>query len=587
MQFSKRVVFVNSLIVIIPLFIIFVSLLVASQKNLLETSENAARDIVKVNVQNVNEKIRTFDLIETMINSNEEIRLFFISPESYQENEIIDILKNETTILEYVSSITPYLYSIRLFTENPNIPERWPTVLKGLRLTEAEKKRWIYDYQATYLGNQDFMKLPSICSTRPLYKNHRLIGYIQITVRMEDFFPSLYAEKSKEGVSEYLLFVDKNEENEKKLIPLENEKLLKNNGPLTGKQLERVEKTILTSGKTSGVKKIGHGTKIVAWEYISELDSYLIRMDQRKELIMDIIIDVLMLMVSFIIITVFLFFFVRYITNRLMSGMYTLIDGMKKVNAGDLSVQIPVTGDDEISESQQIFNSMTKQLTEQIQLIKTEQSLIADTEMKAMQNQINAHFLYNVLETIRMQAVLADQDEISESLQVLGKMMRYCLRWRVHRVTLAQEIEYIRSYVYILNIRNDYTISLEIDIPQDLMEIEIPKMTLQPLVENSFVHAIEATEADATLKVYAENAGERVNLVVQDFGCGMDRETLNKIRMYLEDDTYERDSKGSIGIKNIQQRLTVFYGKDYRLEIESEVGKGTKISVPVPNKQMK
>ncbi len=267
--------------------------------------------------------------------------------------------------------------------------------------------------------------------------------------------------------------------------------------------------------------------------------------------------------------------------------MYTLIDGMKKVNAGDLSVQIPVTGDDEISESQQIFNSMTKQLTEQIQLIKTEQSLIADTEMKAMQNQINAHFLYNVLETIRMQAVLADQDEISESLQVLGKMMRYCLRWRVHRVTLAQEIEYIRSYVYILNIRNDYTISLEIDIPQDLMEIEIPKMTLQPLVENSFVHAIEATEADATLKVYAENAGERVNLVVQDFGCGMDRETLNKIRMYLEDDTYERDSKGSIGIKNLQQRLTVFYGKDYRLEIESEVGKGTKISVPVPNKQMK
>ena len=231
---------------------------------------------------------------------------------------------------------------------------------------------------------------------------------------------------------------------------------------------------------------------------------------------------------------------------------------------------------------------MTKQLSSLVDQIKIEQGLIADTEMKAMQNQINAHFLYNVLETIRKQAVLADQDDIAESLQVLGKMMRYCLRWRIHRVTLSQEIEYIQSYIYILNIRNDYVITLDIDIPQELMGIEIPKMTLQPLVENAFVHAIEKEEKDASLHVYSEVSEDksRVTLSVQDFGCGMDEEQINNIRKYLENDTFERDSKGSIGLKNIQQRLTVFYGKDYRIKVESELGKGTIISVPVPNREL-
>ena len=165
-------------------------------------------------------------------------------------------------------------------------------------------------------------------------------------------------------------------------------------------------------------------------------------------------------------------------------------------------------------------------------------------------------------------------------------MMRYCLRWRIHRVSLAQEIEYIRSYVYILNIRNDYAISLEIDIPEELMDIEIPKMTLQPLIENAFVHAIEKTESDASLKVYANVKNDRIFLSVQDFGEGMSEEQVENIKNYLADSAYERDSKGSIGLKNIQQRLTVFYGSDYRIEINSKPGTGTTISVPVPLKRI-
>jgi two-component system sensor histidine kinase YesM len=230
---------------------------------------------------------------------------------------------------------------------------------------------------------------------------------------------------------------------------------------------------------------------------------------------------------------------------------------------------------------------MTEQLRSQIEEIKKEQQLIADTEMKAMQNQINAHFLYNALETIKMQAVIAGETDAEESINVLGKLMHYCLRWRVHSVTREEEVEYIRSYIYLLNIRNDYVISLKTEIKDECKKIVIPKMSLQPLVENAFFYAIEPLGKDAVIKVYTECEGpesDRLWLCVRDYGKGISKEKQEELAAYLAEDDYERDSTGSIGLKNIQQRLTMFCGKDYRLVIESKEGEGTLIKIPVPKK---
>jgi two-component system sensor histidine kinase YesM len=267
-----------------------------------------------------------------------------------------------------------------------------------------------------------------------------------------------------------------------------------------------------------------------------------------------------------------------------MGRVYNLIDGMKKVQAGDLETSVKVTGHDEVTQAQQTFNQMTEQLRTQIDEIKNEQKLIADTEMKAMQNQINAHFIYNALETIKMQAVIAGETDVEESINVLGKLMHYCLRWRVHTVTLEEEVDYIRSYVYLLNIRNDYVISLETEIQPDWKNVIIPKMSLQPLVENAFYYAIEPLGKDAVIKVYTEESDvyDRIWLCVQDFGKGIPKEKKEELEKYLADDSYERDTNGSIGLKNIQQRLSMFIGKDFRLKIESKEGEGTLIKIPIP-----
>ena len=147
MVFSKKVVLINTLIVIVPLFILLSIITVNSLRRQVLSSRRAAEDTVQINVSQINEKINTFNLIETMINANENIRMFFISPEGYTEDEVIDVLLTQTTILESISRITPYLYSTRLFPTNAIIPERWPMILQESRLTENDKQRWSLNYR--------------------------------------------------------------------------------------------------------------------------------------------------------------------------------------------------------------------------------------------------------------------------------------------------------------------------------------------------------------------------------------------------------------------------------------------------------
>lgn len=583
MTFSRRIVLVYTSIIIIPLAILIIGILFFSlRKEIQKLEENAITDI-SLDTQNVYRILKEFNSIESIILSDDEFNLFLNNPNSHNEDEMIKLLSEKTTLFEHLQVITVDIYGIRIFTNNSNILERWPVILQSSRLKSIPQK-WTLNYQADYLGNLNALKKESVCLTREIIKNHRLVGYFQVSTKMEDFFPTVYKNQNPH-IKQYIFQQIKNTQN----FNIYENKTENNKNHLTEKEL-KIIKNITEEG---GTQKIGSimlrpSYEIISWSYIPEMELYLITKNTNEKIIQNFAIYIITFLLILIFLVVALHFIVKFASNRLLSGIYSVMDGMKKVKVGELSVQIPVSGIDEVVETQQIFNSMTKQLSNQIEQIKMEQKLIAETEMKAMQNQINAHFLYNVLETIRMQAVLADQDDISESLQVLGKMMHYCLRWKIHRVTVAQEIEYIRSYVYILNVINDYKISLQVEIPDKYLDVEIPKMTLQPLIENAFVHAIEKTQSDAVLRVSAQVSEDKSNIIlsVQDFGEGMSEEKVQNIKDYLADSTYEKDTHGSIGLKNIQQRLTVFYGNDYKIKIDSKLGEGTTISVPFPLKKI-
>jgi two-component system, sensor histidine kinase YesM len=582
-EFSHRLVFVYTCIIIIPLLALFAYIIVLTEHT--ESAElNAQCDkAVRDNAVKISDYIHTFSLLETMIETNNDLMLFFTIPENCDEAEIIETTNREATTIERLQTVMPTIYAVRIFADNPFIPERWPVIVSSQRTDLSRLREWELNYSAEYMGNQNALKSLSVCETRRLIKSRREIGWLQISMKMSDFFPFLY--KAPEPYqNDYVFHIQKNN-NGITLAPVINSLINKINIPLSKKEKERFMAVYTESGG-SGIGKIsGNGrTHIVSWRTNSDLNIVIVHTCS-TEMIMGSIVRIAVIAAFGLLASVLvLYYLINKTTSRLMSGVYSVMNGMKQVREGKFDVQIPVTSTDEVGETQNTFNSMTLQLQDQIEQIKNEQQLIADTEMKAMQNQINAHFLYNVLETIRMQAVLADRDDIAESIMIVGKMLRYCLRWRVHNVTLAQEIEYINSYIYILNIRNDYVISLETDIPEQYETLTIPKMLLQPFVENAFNYAIEPLAKDAVIRIYAEPDpdAKKIWLCVQDYGCGMSREKLEEIRGYLADNAYERISKGNIGIKNIQQRLTMFFGKEYRLAIESVPGKGTLVRVPVP-----
>ena len=587
MKFSKRLVLVYTCIVIIPLFLLvcIISFIVERrQYDELRTKSSAS---VEVNAKYIERNIKSFDLLEQMVNGNGELMLFFTIPENNDETAIINTMIEEATTIERTLSVLPEIYAVRIFTDSPVIPERWPVFMNSSRTNLSSLRKWEYNYTADYLGNLNSLKYSSVCSTRPIYRNKRKIGSIQIAMKMTDFFPFLY-ERSDKYQNDYVFTELRIPEDGLEVIhPVDNSAISQVQGAFSDNDAHAIASAVRYAGIYNAGQfslRSGRGTRFVSWRRIPEMGIIIAHSNSTGMIEKNIILLRIAFFFGLAATAVTLFFLIRYTTSRLMSGVYSVMDGMKKVREGKLDVTLPVDHSDEVGESEETFNSMTEQLRAQIEQIRQEQSLIADTEMKAMQNQINAHFLYNVLETIRMQAEIADQNDIAESIEVLGKMMRYCLRWRVHVVTLDQEIEYIRSYVYILNIRNDYVISLETEIPPKYASLEIPKMIMQPLIENAFTHAIEPAGKDAVIKVSAEpdTAHNRLVLCVQDFGCGMSAQTLETIRAYLADDSYERDSKGSIGLKNIQQRLTMYYGKDFRMTVESEKGRGTRICVPVP-----
>lgn len=591
MNFSQKLVFAYTCIVVIPLFIIVITAMGLIRRSRVEELEANSEGLLQENFEIVNKNLETFTRFELLVNSNGQLTLFFTMPERSNEDEIIETMISETTMLERTIETVPNIYGLRVFADNPNVPERWPIFMNSSRTNLKALNRWEFNYTADYLGNLGSLKYESVCTTRRLEKNRREIGYIQIAMKTSDFFPFLF-KNINEFNKDYAFREVLNEEtNQVELIPITNEMIERVNEPLDKKIFDQFKAEVFRrkqgelskSGKV--ILKNNSYVCYSSWVRVPDMNIILLHTCSSEQIQKSLFMIQSTILIGLFVTIFLLYFLVRYLTARLMARVYKLIRGMKQVQKGNLEALVEVTGQDEVTEAQQTFNKMTEQLRSQIEEIKKEQQLIADTEMKAMQNQINAHFLYNALETIKMQAVITGETDVEESINVLGKLMHYCLRWRVHTVTLEEEVDYIRSYIYLLNIRNDYVISLKTEIRDECKKIVIPKMSLQPLVENAFFYAIEPLGKDAVIKVYTECDGpesDRIWLCVRDYGKGISKEKQEELMAYLADDTYERDSTGSIGLKNIQQRLTVFCGKDYRLVIESKEGEGTLIKIPVP-----
>lgn len=274
---------------------------------------------------------------------------------------------------------------------------------------------------------------------------------------------------------------------------------------------------------------------------------------------------------------------INVVVKSVLQQFYRIIDAIKRVQKGDLNVVIENCGTDEMGE---LGNQFNKMLTEINHLMKEQldrELLVKNSEIKALQNQINAHFIYNVLESIKMMAEIEEQYDISDAVTTLGKLLRYSMRWTTGNVTVAEEIEYIKNYLKLMNIRFDYEIFLSLNIPECIYAQQIPKMSLQPIVENAIYHGIEQMAEDTN--IYIKGLVEEKSCVIEitDADRGMSEEEVERLYKKISGEIETAGGSGNgIGLKSVQDRIKMNFGEEYGIEIASKLGCYTKIMVRIP-----
>lgn len=274
-----------------------------------------------------------------------------------------------------------------------------------------------------------------------------------------------------------------------------------------------------------------------------------------------------------------------YFSDKLTKPMQRLVAQMKKVGKGNFDIELPVQSNDEIGELAENFNEMSRELKKYIDQSYLAQIRQNEAELTALKSQIYPHFLYNTLEIIRMTALEEEEkSKVPEMIEALSQQIHYIIGPMQDLVPLEQEIDIVRKYVYLLNCRINGKVKLMVNA-QGASMIQVPKLILQPLVENAYVHGIKPKQGSGSIMIEAHRKEDNLEITVMDNGVGMDQDSIEKILKLLEGDApgiKNQYNWQSIGLKNVHDRIRYLYGENHGIQITSTVGVGTMISVTLP-----
>lgn len=269
------------------------------------------------------------------------------------------------------------------------------------------------------------------------------------------------------------------------------------------------------------------------------------------------------------------------ISNLVTKPLRRLCEAINEFSTGDFEQQVEVMTHDEVGEVAECFNKMVyaiKELIDENYVITLAEK---ESELAALQAQINPHFLYNTLDSLYWQAMNADNEEIAESILALSQLFRLVLSQGKREVTVGQETELVSSYLQIQKMRFSKRLEYKIDVEDSVKKAKIPKLILQPFVENAIVHGFENVSTPCELTVSGIREENRIRFEIRDTGIGMRQEQIDEI-WEEEPDQYRKQRIGRYAIKNIRERLQRKYQDRFTLEIQSEVGKGTTVILIVP-----
>lgn len=265
------------------------------------------------------------------------------------------------------------------------------------------------------------------------------------------------------------------------------------------------------------------------------------------------------------------------LSYSISKSLLTLSKAMRVVEGGNLTTSITLTSKDEFGFLAKGFNNMILKLNELMKLNAEVKAKETEAKIKALQSQINPHFIYNTLETVRMKAITNQPEEASLAIEALGQLLRHTLDNRHEFVDLGTELNYIKMYINLYNLRFKQKISLSINISEDYFSISIPTFILQPIIENSVIHGLEPKKENRCVELTAEKLANYIIIRVRDNGSKIDDTLLQQLNESLLKNS--PDFNNRIGISNVNSRLKLYYGEDCGLSINSTNADGTTVSI--------
>ncbi|TMV51668.1 sensor histidine kinase [Paenibacillus mesophilus] len=255
---------------------------------------------------------------------------------------------------------------------------------------------------------------------------------------------------------------------------------------------------------------------------------------------------------------------------------------MQEVEDNGFRSSLSVSGPQEISTLLGTYNKMLKQIRELLQRLKDEYEQKEHMRFRALQAQINPHFLLNTINNIKWMAYIRHDREVGEMLSSLGSIMEASIGRDGIFIPLKQEINYIEHYIALMKLKYNEKLSIVYDVPEELLGCRVLKFMLQPIVENSIIHGIDPVgrQGEIAIRAWSENAALHVS--VTDNGIGIRKDRLEQVRQWLERPSPEEGPPHRIGIKNVHDRIRLQHGERYGLQIDSVWNEGTRVSVTLP-----
>ena len=334
---------------------------------------------------------------------------------------------------------------------------------------------------------------------------------------------------------------------------------------------EFVQVTGLLKGQNTAVNKYVNGHR--GWVYYNVYNKDYMMRDIRNNQIMFILISLAAILFSSVLIS--------YIVRRIGSSVALIIDGIDQVKEGNLNVSVALDSKDELGQIASNFNDMTGKVRNLIAEVSEAKDKQKDAEIRALEAQINPHFLYNTLDYINWMAIEKEEYGISRMLRNLGVILRYSVNRSNQMVSVTEVADWLEKYISLQQMRFNQSFRFELNVAEAAGSVRIYKLLLQPFVENAVIHGFKGMEKGGVLRVdiFLSDTGERLNIIIEDNGKGMPREMAESFNVREQ---AVRDEGGSIGLHNAFARMDMYYGREAVWNVNSIEGMGTVITLTLP-----